>query len=212
MDERSQRCASVLQLLLASVIWGSAFVALRAGMEHVGPFTFNAGRFLLGSAVLVPLLFVGRRRRNVPEPRSRKSVVWGLTLAGLVLFGAASLQQIGIVHTSAGKAGFITGLYVVIVPLLGLLRRQRAGLAVRAGAALQSAACGVLSLVVALFAEVVSSRISFARGSRFSTPACCRPAPPARCRSSGSGASIRRGRRSSSASRARSPSSADGSF
>jgi len=146
MDERSQRRLSVLQLLLASVIWGSAFVAQRAGMEHVGPFTFNAGRFLLGSAVLVPLRFVGRRRQDVSEPRSRKSVVWGLTLAGLVLFGDASLQQIGIVHTSAGKAGSTTGLYVVIIPLLGLLRRQRAGPAVRAGAALAIGGLYLLSV------------------------------------------------------------------
>lgn len=146
MIERTERRVSGLQLLLASVIWGFAFVAQRAGMEHVGPFTFNGARFLLGSAVLVPLLFVGRRRGNAPEPGSRKSVVWGLTLAGLVLFGAASLQQIGIVHTTAGKAGFITGLYVVIVPLLGLLRRQRTGLAVWGGVALAIGGLYLLSV------------------------------------------------------------------
>ncbi len=135
MNERTERRVSVLQLLLASAIWGFAFVAQRAGMEHVGPFTFNGVRFLLGSAVLVPFLLIGRKRGSAPEPGSRKSVAWGLTLAGLVLFGAASLQQVGIVYTTAGEAGFITGLYVVIVPLLGLLRRQRTGLAVWVGAA-----------------------------------------------------------------------------
>jgi len=208
MNERSKRRVSVLQLLLASAIWGFAFVAQRAGMEHVGPFTFNGVRFLLGSAVLVPFLLIRGPRESAPEPGSRKSVAWGLALAGLVLFGAASLQQVGIVHTTAGKAGFITGLYVVIVPLLGLLRRQRTGLAVWVGAAfavgglyllsitsgfgmglgeglvlasafgwavyvhvigwlvgrvrpllvaaVQFAVCGALSLVVALFAEVIS--------------------------------------------------------
>ena len=136
MSEKTQRHVSVLQLTLASAIWGFAFVAQRAGMEHVGPFTFNGVRFLLGSAVLVPLLLTRGPRESAPEPGSRKRVVWGLTLAGLVLFGAASLQQTGIVYTTAGKAGFITGLYVVIVPLLGLLRRQRTRPAVWVGAAL----------------------------------------------------------------------------
>ncbi len=135
INERIRRRVSVLQLLLASAIWGFAFVAQRAGMEHVGPFTFNSVRFLLGSLSLVPFLLMRGPRESAPEPSSRRSVVWGLTLAGLVLFVAASLQQVGIVYTTAGKAGFITGLYVVIVPLLGLLRRQRIGRAVWVGAA-----------------------------------------------------------------------------
>ena len=146
MNEKAQRRVSVLQLLLASAIWGFAFVAQRAGMEHVGPFTFNGVRFLLGSASLVPLLLLRRQDRGAAEPESRKGIGWGLVLAGLVLFAAASLQQIGIVHTTAGKAGFITGLYVVIVPLLGLLLRQRAGLAVWSGAALAAAGLYLLSV------------------------------------------------------------------
>jgi len=144
MNERGRRRVSVLQLLLASSIWGFAFVAQRAGMEHVGPFTFNGVRFLLGSASLVPLLLWRRPARNPSE--SRKGIGWGLALAGLVLFGAASLQQIGLVYTTAGKAGFITGLYVVIVPLLGLLRRQKTGLAVWTGAALATGGLYLLSV------------------------------------------------------------------
>ena len=145
MSERAQHRVSVLQLLLASAIWGFAFVAQRAGMEHVGPFTFNGVRFLLGSASLVPLLLL-RRDRSTPEPESRKGIGWGLALAGLLLFAAASLQQVGLVHTTAGKAGFITGLYVVIVPLLGLLRRQKTGLAVWGGATLAVGGLYLLSV------------------------------------------------------------------
>ncbi len=145
MNERAYRRVSVLQLLVASAIWGFAFVAQRAGMEHVGPFTFNGVRFLLGSAVLLPLLLLRRRRGNPPAPTSLKGAPWGMGLAGLVLFSSASLQQIGIVYTTAGKAGFITGLYVVIVPLLGLLRRQQVGLAVWIGAGLAAGGLYLLS-------------------------------------------------------------------
>jgi len=139
------RPLGLVQLLLASVIWGFAFVAQRAGMEHVGPFTFNGVRFLLGSASLVPLLLLRRDRRD-PEAGDRKGTAWGLAVAGLVLFAAASLQQVGIVYTTAGKAGFITGLYVVIVPVLGLLRRQRIGLPVWGGAILAVAGLYLLSV------------------------------------------------------------------
>jgi len=136
MTGRAERTASFLALFLASAIWGFAFVAQRAGMEHVGPFTFNGVRFLLGSAVLLPFLVL-RRGRGAPfAPASRRSALRGLALAGVVLFASASLQQVGIVHTTAGKAGFITGLYVVLVPLFGLLRRHRIGLPVWVGAAL----------------------------------------------------------------------------
>ena len=108
-------------LVLAAVIWGCAFVAQRMGMEHVGPFTFNGVRFALGALVLVPFSIKKSRR---PGAASRKTVLLGGLLAGCVLFTGASLQQIGLVYTTAGKAGFITGLYVIIVPILGLLWRQ----------------------------------------------------------------------------------------
>jgi len=116
-------------LLLAAIIWGFAFVAQRAGMEHVGPFAFNAVRFALGGLVLLPLVLVNR-------PTRMKTVLLGGGLAGGVLFLAASLQQAGVIYTTAGKAGFITGLYVIMVPILGLLWRQRVGRGVWLGAIL----------------------------------------------------------------------------
>jgi len=147
MNVPFRRRVSVLQLLLAAAIWGFAFVAQRAGMEHVGPFTFNGVRFLLGSAVLVPFLFLRRDRAEPPKEESNGRIaVWGVAAAGVILFASASLQQVGVVYTTAGKAGFITGLYVVIVPLLGLLRGHRAGVPVWLGACLSVGGLYLLSV------------------------------------------------------------------
>jgi len=113
-------------LLLTAVIWGTAFVAQRAGMEYVGAFTFNGIRFALGMFVLIPLAMRGpKKRTSISNPgnqrrATRSQALWGGGLAGLVLFSGASLQQVGLIYTTAGKAGFITGLYVIIVPILGL--------------------------------------------------------------------------------------------
>lgn len=110
-------------MLLAAAIWGGGFVAQRLGMQHVGPMTFNAIRFALGAAALVPVILWQRRnvRRDTNRPcRGANSALCAGLLAGSVLFVAASLQQYGLVYTTAGKAGFITGLYVVLVPVLGL--------------------------------------------------------------------------------------------
>jgi len=108
-------------LLLTSIIWGFAFVAQRVGMDYVGPFTFNGVRFALGSLVLLPLILRKRSRRDPSEnPRAdtqAKMLIFGGGLLGITVFTAASLQQVGLVYTTAGKAGFITGLYVVIVPI-----------------------------------------------------------------------------------------------
>lgn len=134
-----------LLLLLAAVIWGSAFVAQRIGMEYVGPFTYNGVRFILGALSLLPLLLLGRRLRNVPSDGWWPTLTGGL-LAGLLLFAGASLQQVGIVYTTAGKAGFITGLYVVVVPLLGLLWGQRTPWGTWAGAAFAVAGLYLLTV------------------------------------------------------------------
>lgn len=127
MNTRVARSESLL--LLASAIWGFAFVAQRIGMEHVGPFTFNGVRFALGALSLTPLLIVAQRRpprERGPDPGPARSLLYGVA-AGAVLFCGASLQQVGIVYTTAGKAAFITGLYVVLVPILGLAIGYRPG-------------------------------------------------------------------------------------
>jgi drug/metabolite transporter (DMT)-like permease len=104
-------------LLVVATIWGLAFVAQRIGMDHVGPFTFNGVRFVLGGLSLVPFVFF-------PRNRMKDQCAGGLLpsgiISGLILFCGISLQQVGLVYTTAGKAGFITGLYVVMVPLIGL--------------------------------------------------------------------------------------------
>ncbi len=133
-------------LLLTAIIWGFAFAAQRVGMDHVGPFTYNGVRFLLGALSLLPLLWISRRSRPlIPAGNGRRTLV-GSLLVGLILFAGASLQQVGIVHTTAGKAGFITGLYVVVVPLLGLLWGQRTPWGTWAGAALAVAGLYLLTM------------------------------------------------------------------
>ncbi len=146
-------------LLLTAAIWGFAFVAQRAGMEHVGPFTFNAVRFALGSLILVPFLAIryrlGGRARPGSNPSSFKTLLRGGAIAGAILFAGASLQQRGIVYTTAGKAGFITGLYVIIVPVLGVLIGRRPGSRTWLGAALAVAGLYLLS---------VTGRFTISRG------------------------------------------------
>jgi drug/metabolite transporter (DMT)-like permease len=125
---KTQTVKSDMLLLLAATIWGFAFVAQRAGMAYVGPFTFNGIRFALGCLSLIPLVPLNSTQEAKIDtflPKvGNKIVVFGGFLAGFAIFMGASFQQIGLVYTTAGKAGFITGLYIVIVPILGLFWRQ----------------------------------------------------------------------------------------
>lgn len=137
-------------LLLTAIIWGFAFVAQRAGMDYVGPYTFNAIRFALGSLVLFPFVLLINRKNftsgiKVKATRTGMFLLGG-ALAGIVIFIGASLQQVGLVYTTAGNAGFITGLYVVIVPILGLFFRQRTNFGSWVGAVL--AAWGLYFLCI----------------------------------------------------------------
>ncbi len=125
-----------LLLLTTAIIWGFAFVAQRLGMEHVSPFTFNAMRFAVGAVSLLPVFMITRWRKPAtqrPPLVSGFGLLGGLCL-GVALFLGSSLQQTGIVYTTAGKAGFITGLYVIFVPLLGLTWKQKTGAATWLGA------------------------------------------------------------------------------
>jgi len=136
-----------LLMLITAAVWGFAFVAQRAGMEYVGPYTFNGVRFFLGGLSLLPFLFLRKpeERRNAPSStRFVYLLLYGL-LAGFVLFLGSSFQQVGLVYTSAGNAGFITGLYVIIVPFLGLLWGRRPGSGVWLGALLAAAGLYLLN-------------------------------------------------------------------
>ncbi len=128
MNQKSIRGS--LLLLLGSVIWGAAFAAQRAGMEHVQPFTFSGVRMLLAGLVMIPAALLLKRKHGsgAETPEERKLQRKGGLLCGTLLFAATSLQQVGLVYTSAGKAGFLTALYVVLVPVAGwLLFRNRLG-------------------------------------------------------------------------------------
>jgi drug/metabolite transporter (DMT)-like permease len=140
---RSNSLRADLLLLLTAFIWGFAFVAQRMGMEYVGPYLFNAARFALGCLPLLP--FVAQNASGPLLPHLLRAAP-GSLLAGLFLFAGSSLQQVGIVYTTAGKAGFITGLYVILVPILGLALGQRSGRKTWLGALLATAGLYLLSI------------------------------------------------------------------
>ncbi len=120
-----------LILLLAAIIWGFAFVAQSVGMENVGAFTFQASRMLLASLVLLPTALISGKIREKAtgkkEPFLDKKTLLASMACGLFLFGAASLQQIGIAYTTVGHASFLTALYLLIVPLLGIFTGKKVG-------------------------------------------------------------------------------------
>lgn len=118
-----------LLLVLATIIWGSTFVAQSSGMDHVGPFTFLAIRNAMGAVFLFVLSFVTDRfltdgrtsRQRWSDPRLWKAAL----LCGIPLFLAAALQQVGIVNTDPGKSGFLTAMYIVFVPIFGIFLKKK---------------------------------------------------------------------------------------
>ncbi|WP_456384997.1 DMT family transporter [Desulfolithobacter sp.] len=168
--EKKDIIISDLLLLLVAAVWGFGFVAQRAGMESMGPFTYNGIRFLLGSLCLVP---VSRKNavlsptpwNQATMPHKRIPALSAGLIAGVVLFGGATLQQIGLQYTTAGKAGFITGLYVVLVPILGLLAGQRTSRGTWIGAT--SAAVGLYFLSVPENLEINPGDIFVTAGALF---------------------------------------------
>ena len=141
----SKKVRSTASLLLTSVIWGVAFVAQRAGLEYVSSFTLNGVRFALGALLLLPITLLFER--DAESKARKKTTIRSGIIAGGVVFLAASLQQFGIEFTeSAGKSGFITGLYVVIVPVLGVFAGRKAGFFVWLGAALACTGLYLLSM------------------------------------------------------------------
>ena len=126
---KKQQTKNSLLLALTALIWGVAFVAQSVGMEYVGPFTFNAVRFLIGSVVLLPLVRRSRQKQDtsVTDSLPKRDLILGGILCGLALCVASCLQQIGIGYTTVGKAGFITAMYIVIVPVLGIFFKKKTG-------------------------------------------------------------------------------------
>ncbi|HNZ83251.1 MAG TPA: DMT family transporter [Sedimentibacter sp.] len=122
---------SVFILLLTAAIWGLAFVAQRMGMEYVGAFTFNGIRFALGSVSLLPVIYFFDKSSKAENSSAEKvdadlkTTIKSGAIAGCILFIAASLQQVGLIYTTAAKAGFITSLYIVLVPILGIFLKQK---------------------------------------------------------------------------------------
>lgn len=129
---RSKQIRSSLLLALTAAIWGVAFVAQTTGGDAVGPFSFNFVRFLIGSAVLLPVIFVldklGLSKKKPANKAGRKKLWIGGGLVGLSLFFAANAQQVGIyLGAQVSKAGFLTALYIILVPILGLFLKKKCG-------------------------------------------------------------------------------------
>lgn len=119
-----------LLLLLTAMIWGAAFVAQSVSMDYVGPFTFLCTRSILGGVVLLPVIAVmGKRKqkKSAEKSESRRILFLGGICCGIMLFIGSALQQVGIQYTTAGKAGFITAMYMVLVPICGLFFGKRPG-------------------------------------------------------------------------------------
>lgn len=140
-----------LLLTLTALIWGTAFVAQSLGMDYLGPFTFNGVRNFVAAVGLLPVIAFLRRRQGKDEARGaagngRKTLWVGGVLCGLALGVASSLQQIGIQFTTVGKAGFLTALYIVIVPLLDLLLKKRVALPVWVSVVIAAAGTYLLSI------------------------------------------------------------------
>ena len=156
MDAKTKILRSDILLLVGAAIWGSTFVAQRYGARHVDTFTFTAVRFAFGSIFLLPIFLLTAGNQPVPKDRpTRKSFIIGCLLAGLALFLGSTIQQAGIKYTTAGKAGFITGLYMVIVPLMGFFFRQKPG---------RGTLLGVIFAAIGMYFLSITDQFTIARG------------------------------------------------
>lgn len=129
---KAEQIKRSLMLMLTALVWGVAFVAQSVGMDYVGPFTFNATRSFIGGLVLLPMIPLLDRMKKRPSDElkaelkgQRKTLLLGGVVCGVLLAAASSLQQIGLTDTTPGKAGFITALYIVFVPVMGLFIRKK---------------------------------------------------------------------------------------
>lgn len=126
--EQDLKTKNAILLLITSIIWGTAFVAQAAGAKIMEPFTFNGIRCLLGGVALLPVIFFNSKFAPKTEEMKgykKKDLLIGGTLCGLLLFSASSVQQLGMSDTTAGKAGFITAFYIVLIPIFGIFLRKK---------------------------------------------------------------------------------------
>lgn len=144
-------------LFMAAFIWGVAFVAQSVGMDYMGPLSFNGARFLMGSLVLLPLIIYRRRKDKKAgiQPADTKTTVTGGICCGLALCAAALLQQYGIMYTTVGKAGFITTLYIILVPFFGVFLKKKIPGKVWIGAAVAA---------VGMYLLCMSEKLSLGKG------------------------------------------------
>ncbi len=119
-------------LFMAAAIWGFAFVAQSVGMDYVGPYTFVTARNVVALAVLLPWVAAARRQRKKGGQRrsGRRPLIYGGVCCGICLFAASALQQFGMKYTTVGKAGFITAMYIVLVPVFGIFAKKKTGVKV----------------------------------------------------------------------------------
>lgn len=157
LDLKNKSIQANILLFATAVIWGGGFVAQRLGIQQLGPFLFNGFRFLIGALTLVPIMALRSRQQKTSEISWRKTILIGLA-AGLFLFFGATFQQLGLIYTTAGKAGFITGLYVILVPLMGMLWGDKTSLNTWLGAILA---------VGGLYFLSVTSGLQFAPGDGY---------------------------------------------
>lgn len=136
-----------LLLFLTATIWGVAFVAQSVGMDYMEPFTFNAVRNLIGAVVLLPCIGLLNRKNGKDNGEGhKKTLIIGGISCGVLLFVASNLQQFGIQYTTVGKAGFITAMYIVLVPVFGIFLHKKAGLKIWAAVALAVAGLYLLCM------------------------------------------------------------------
>lgn len=143
---RSQALRADFLMLITAMIWGTAFVAQRIGMDNIGPFLFTGLRFALGALALLPLVIHQGRTAARHEPFLQRGLLLGGMSMGLALTVGINLQQVGLLFTSVTNSGFITGLYVIVVPLLGLAIGHKTGLGTWLGAFLAVAGMALLSI------------------------------------------------------------------
>ena len=131
INMKSNELKGNLILLLTALIWGCAFVAQSVSMDYVGPFTFQCTRSLLGAAVLVPVFLTIDKKKKADGtyilPNSSQKRIQNIAglICGVIMTIAGNLQQLGMQYTTAGKAGFITAMYILIVPILGLFMKKK---------------------------------------------------------------------------------------